>query len=452
MQYAKLNDIKPADYNPRVITDDKFKQLMDSIRQNGFCIPVLVNKSNNVIIAGHQRTKAAKALGMESIPVIYISNITKSDEVLFNQIHNGCDNEQNAKATILKRHPTGFSQASCDDFNIVGYNAQIVKETCHLLLKYGNCLMAVIADGEMVLGKNYAYACKLLNMPVNISVIESDGELLKEKYGDYSYRHLKKNTWVQGLAQMSRLPLGKSKKAKKSCLYEQMVIPRFLRDGTATLLDFGCGRGEYVNRLPQNRAIGVEFYNHNTRSINVSKGNCQINALIEHISTKGLFDIVVCDSVLNSVDSTEAEKSVVLSTWAMLKDKGTLFISGRCVDSLDSLANLNYDRATMKRHMWFLDKENFTAMFRRGQWFYQKFHNKQQAIELIENNGFSVVKYTSNGMSWQIEAVKTKTVERDDIKKAIDFEFDLPLPDGRSYKRNNEVMQALAKIYNAKEV
>jgi hypothetical protein len=55
-------------------------------------------------------------------------------------------------------------------------------------------------------------------------------------------------------------------------------------------------------------------------------------------------------------------------------------------------------------------------------------------------------------MSWQIEAVKTKTIERDAIKKAIDFEFDLPLPDGRSYKRNNEVMQALAKIYNAREV
>lgn len=182
MQYVNIADIKPAIYNPRTISKEKTKQLEKSIKENGFCIPVLVNKGNNTIIAGHQRTKAARAIGLKAVPCFYIDNITESDEVLFNQIHNGCDNEADAKAIFTNGFPDGFSQADNSLFEIQNYNAPIVKEICHLLLRYGNVLMCVIHNDEMIIGKNYAYACKLLNFPVNISVIASDGSLLRDKY------------------------------------------------------------------------------------------------------------------------------------------------------------------------------------------------------------------------------------------------------------------------------
>ena len=44
---------------------------------------------------------------------------------------------------------------------------------------------------------------------------------------------------------------------------------------------------------------------------------------------------------------------------------------------------------------------------------------------------------------WQCEAVKTRELPLQRYIDAIDFEFDLPLPNGRSYKRNGDVKKAL---------
>lgn len=62
MQYIEIDKLTPAAYNPRYIDNDKLNKLEQSIKENGFLMPVIVNKSNNVIIAGHQRSKAAKKL------------------------------------------------------------------------------------------------------------------------------------------------------------------------------------------------------------------------------------------------------------------------------------------------------------------------------------------------------------------------------------------------------
>ena len=51
----KLNDIKPAEYNPRVISVTEFDKLTRSIREFGLVDPILINTNNNRIIGGHQR-------------------------------------------------------------------------------------------------------------------------------------------------------------------------------------------------------------------------------------------------------------------------------------------------------------------------------------------------------------------------------------------------------------
>jgi len=96
MQYINISDIKPASYNPRKISQQQFNKLQESIKNIGFVMPILVNKSNMTIIAGHQRTKAAKAIGVEQVPVFFCNNINQADEIKFNQIHNGKDNELGA--------------------------------------------------------------------------------------------------------------------------------------------------------------------------------------------------------------------------------------------------------------------------------------------------------------------------------------------------------------------
>ena len=54
IEYADIDTIKPAPYNPRRIEEQQIEQLKSSFNDIGFILPVLVNRKNNVIIAGHQ--------------------------------------------------------------------------------------------------------------------------------------------------------------------------------------------------------------------------------------------------------------------------------------------------------------------------------------------------------------------------------------------------------------
>lgn len=61
----KPGDLKPAEYNPRQLTDEQFAQISASILGFGFLDPVIVNKHPtrlDHIIGGHQRVKVAQKL------------------------------------------------------------------------------------------------------------------------------------------------------------------------------------------------------------------------------------------------------------------------------------------------------------------------------------------------------------------------------------------------------
>jgi hypothetical protein len=57
--FAKIhiNNLKPAEYNPRRISDEDYEKLKKSIHEFGLVDPIIVNLKNNTIIGGHQRYK-----------------------------------------------------------------------------------------------------------------------------------------------------------------------------------------------------------------------------------------------------------------------------------------------------------------------------------------------------------------------------------------------------------
>ena len=126
-----------------------------------------------------------------------------------------------------------------------------------------------------------------------------------------------------------------------------------------------------------------------------------------------------------------------------------MFISGRRLLDVEHKASLKHTKTAEKRYMYFLDADNFTAIFRHGKWFYQHFHSKEQAVALVEKYGFKVERYFErHSTSWQIKAKKIKDVPLEDMLDAIDLEFNLPLPNGKSYGRNEEIKGLVRRIYN----
>lgn len=448
----KIADIKPADYNPRRISEQQFAELQRSLSIIGFSVPILVNCKNNVIIAGHQRTKAATALGITEVPAIMIDNVSAGDEIKFNQLHNGVDAQRGFECSVNTTDiPIGqFVNIDIKRFNAKKTGATYVKEICNMLLKYGNVLTCVICRGEVIIGANYVKACSLLNYDPLCYIIEdslwNDAKyFLKADYGEYSYSEIKRNTYVQGLAQMHRnLEKGELKKANKSSLYMNYVLPYLQQHDVDSILDFGCGKATYITHLMRSmpNAVGVEFYNNNGSQIDVSKGNRMIDRLIGYLQENKTFDVVVCDSVLNSVDSVDAEKSVMGCLNLFCRDR--LFISGRPLNTTLSKLNMVKDKSARK-YVNYLDDQNFTGDYRKGNWYFQHFHDKQGIEKLMHESGFEIVRMTYGvyGDSFQVEAVKKRELTKQQYIDAIDFEFNLPLPGGKSYERNEEVKKVL---------
>lgn len=73
IKQRRIADLIGAEYNPRELTDKQYNDLADSIKRFGLVDPVLVNINKdrkNIIIGGHQRTKVAKDLGFDKVPVV----------------------------------------------------------------------------------------------------------------------------------------------------------------------------------------------------------------------------------------------------------------------------------------------------------------------------------------------------------------------------------------------
>ena len=74
VQYWPIDDVKPYPNNPRN-NDDAVEYVANSIREFSFQQPIVVD-TDGTIIAGHTRLKAAKLLGMETVPVVVADNLT----------------------------------------------------------------------------------------------------------------------------------------------------------------------------------------------------------------------------------------------------------------------------------------------------------------------------------------------------------------------------------------
>ena len=95
IENVPINDIQESEYNPRVITPDALVSLQESLRRFGMVKPLIVNDANNVIVAGHQRKKAALSIGMTALPCVRIRTPNVQDEIHFNLLHNSIETSQN---------------------------------------------------------------------------------------------------------------------------------------------------------------------------------------------------------------------------------------------------------------------------------------------------------------------------------------------------------------------
>jgi site-specific DNA-methyltransferase (adenine-specific) len=79
IKQVSIASLIPYINNSRTHSDEQIAQIAASIKEFGWTNPILVDGDNG-IIAGHGRLSAARKLGMDTVPVIELSHLTKAQK------------------------------------------------------------------------------------------------------------------------------------------------------------------------------------------------------------------------------------------------------------------------------------------------------------------------------------------------------------------------------------
>ena len=122
MEYIDISILNPAEYNPRLLTNEAQEDLKKSIKELGIIKPIIIRQSDKRIMAGHQRTKTMKLLGYTHVPAFILDGVNSTDEVRFNQLHNYAECElseiQPEINVSLPKGTEGFYTGEFYQFNL----------------------------------------------------------------------------------------------------------------------------------------------------------------------------------------------------------------------------------------------------------------------------------------------------------------------------------------------
>src|SRR5262245_14410855 len=79
IEHKSVQELRPYPNNARTHSKKQLAQIARSIEKFGFCNPVLVDDSGQ-ILAGHGRVEAAKLLGIDTVPTCRLSHLTNAEK------------------------------------------------------------------------------------------------------------------------------------------------------------------------------------------------------------------------------------------------------------------------------------------------------------------------------------------------------------------------------------
>ena len=115
----KVEELIEYEKNPRK-NDNAVKYVANSIKEFGFRVPVIVDE-NNVIVCGHTRVKAAKELGMETVPCVIADDLTEEQIKAYRLADNKVSEMSKWEFDLLSEELAELSDAfNMEDFAFLG--------------------------------------------------------------------------------------------------------------------------------------------------------------------------------------------------------------------------------------------------------------------------------------------------------------------------------------------
>lgn len=463
-----IKDLKPADYNPRRLSEDAFVRLQASLKKWGIVKPVIVN-ADGTLVAGHQRTKALQAIGQETCAAVVLpTKVRMSDEIQFNMLHNRVEVE--ASEVYIPAGRIGhWELVEWDQINVVDRQAAAFRKAIGGLISSFGPWGSVVADdqGRIFLNAEYAVACYDLKVPLLVYTIPAvnAAEMLADltgEYGVYDWTNIDAPVYNQHGIQPQRL---REKKAGKktgtrthmeSTTWKGFVLPWLSK--AHRVVDFGSGYGDYARELRKQGYL-VEDYEPNrvvtgSYAIDVRAIVGMISSLEKSIRNDGLFDVVVLDSVINGTTDLIYQDAVCVMVNALCRRDGVLVLGTRTLAAQMKAENCG-SSGSLKRDLNFLDDNNVEVFFQNGKWMTIRYHTEETLRELLDHYFEDVVikNPTQGNMHAICRQPKKLDVER--VRAAAELEFNMPSPPqtegGEPYfhGRHKKLVATLVAAYEA---
>ena len=115
-------DLIPYARNSRTHSDEQIGQIAASIREFGFCNPVLID-AQNTIIAGHGRVLAAGRMKLETVPCLRLTHLTDAQRRAYVIADNRIALSSGWDSALLANE---LSDLHADDFDmaLLGFDAK----------------------------------------------------------------------------------------------------------------------------------------------------------------------------------------------------------------------------------------------------------------------------------------------------------------------------------------
>lgn len=455
--------VRPASYNPRFLSEDAFARLQESMRRFGVVKPVILN-ANNTIIAGHQRTKALTAIGVETVPAMQLPvTIRTTEEIIFNLLHNSV--EEAGCVVYAPKGREGYLWLEHSDIVVgdVGEAAVRVGACYKLVSRYGTWGSIVVdpTTGRVLLNSDYAVAVAQMRLPVLAYYPSAEDatpvrQALSGEYGMYDTSQVEDKPYVQNVVQPNRLRMhaNKGKVSYQSRVWETLALPRMTK--ATRVLDFGAGKMDYVKHLTK-KGYDVRAYEpfitkpgaDGAIALDVQTVVKQILRLNREVRRDGLYDLVNLDSVLNATSTNDYRDAVLITCAALLKPGGLLTLGTRSLAAEE-------DRMSQSKKggdglgLTFLDpRSNRAINFKGGQLYAMWFATTETLAEACAQ-AFDVV-HVEDTRNATILAVcaDPKPVSEERLRWALELEFAMPYPGGYKHHREGPLIESIVEANRA---
>ncbi|MEM8833046.1 MAG: ParB N-terminal domain-containing protein [Pseudomonadota bacterium] len=497
MKLVDIDSVKPSTYNPRTADPRRLDIIELSLRKLGFLLPIYASEDGE-IISGHQRHHVAKRMGLKKIPVATTKPMPlderKAINIAFNRGTNDLrpgDTPSDLTAALRRIDLQALADKVPDkEINTPEFYPCMSAESAHIKpflqankgkwIKYTrNISKALLGKGilmPIVATKDYTVVNGIGRLQmlaeegkdkVDVVYITQDQAALSDamlnllsmdfdihnRYADL----LRYNSFRR--SRRTREDLGRGfvfavigrKPSRELDLGDPKGRAKWIKTHGASVVDFGAGHMTETNIL-RNAGIHVNAFEPyrltSGEEINKEESIRVARAFFEDLASGKEYSSVFIASVLNSIPFKQDRQAVVCICHALCNERTRLYAVASSKKQADwrSASGAEYLNNSDGRTIAF--KLNYEDGVRLGEISskpkMQKFHEPRE-FYLLFSEFFARVNISEACNNVQAIAAQPKPVDPAKLAKALEFEFDLPYPDGTNMGLVDEAKAAFTK-------